>query len=266
MEAVKRSGPRAGIDRRPPKPGRGHRAPALLPDAPDLTHPGERADKPTNGSSTSSETALQILTRDLVRGVLEPGKKLKMRELTERYGLGATPLREALAQLASRGLVRLEANKGFRVAPVSRAHLLDLTRTRQIVEGEAVALAIAHGDDAWEEEIFTSFQLLKRAFERRNSTSPEWLDDSEERHQRFHRALIAACPLATLRQFCDQLYTEMTRYRRMLKQSGFAEQTAISKHEELMSNILGRDVAKSVEALRRHIGITAAAVLADDHV
>lgn len=261
MEAMKRAGQPAKQNRQHlPK----HRRPkAVLPDLSDTAHPN-RGSEPENGSVTSTETALQLLTRDLVRGVLVPGAKLKIRELIERYGLGATPMREALSQLASRGLVRLEANKGFRVAPVSRAHLIDITRTRQIVEGEALALAIAHGDDRWEEEIFTSFQLLKRAFDRRDSKSPEWLDDSEERHQRFHRALISACPMPTLLQFCDQLYTEMTRYRRMLKELGLSEKTGSGLHEELMMLVVARDTAKAVETLRRHIGLPAEALLQKD--
>lgn len=215
--------------------------------------------------ATASETALLLLKRDLVRGVLPPGRKLKMRELTARYGIGASPMREALAQLASGGFVNQESNKGFRVAPVSRMHLLDVSQTRQLVEGEALRSAMANGTQSWEEEIFTSFQLLKREIEQRNSHSQDWLDRYEERHHRFHRALIAACPLALLTQFCEDLYTQMTRYRRMLKEMGFSEQVGSRQHEEIMSLVLARDVDSAVAALRGHIGITAVAVLADDH-
>ena len=213
---------------------------------------------------TASETALRLLKRDLERGVLAPGRKLKMRELTDRYGIGASPMREALALLVSGGFVRLESNKGFRVAPVSRSHLIDVTQTRQIVEGEALKAAITHGTKAWEEEIFTSFQLLKREIELRDSHSHDWLDQYEERHHRFHRALIAACPLASLKQFCEDLYTQLTRYRRMLKEMGFSEQVGSREHEEIMSLVLARDVERAVLMLRSHIGTTAAAILEDD--
>ena len=229
-------------------------AQAMLSGEPD-------APAPASTSATSSEMALRLLMGDLVRGVLPPGCKLKVRELTERYGIGASPMREALAQLASGGFVQLEANKGFRVAPVSRRHLLDITETRQVVEGEALRRAIANGADTWEEEIFTSLQLLKREIERRDSRSPEWLDAYEERHHRFHRALIAACPLTTLTGFCDHLYVQTTRYRRMLKEQGFSEQVGSRQHEEIMALVVGRDTDKAVAALREHIGITAAAIL-----
>ena len=88
---------------------------------------------PPESPATASEMAVRFLMRDLVRGALPPGHKLKLRELTQRYRIGASPMREALAQLASGGFVQLEANKGFRVAPVSLSHLVDITETRQIV-------------------------------------------------------------------------------------------------------------------------------------
>src|SRR5262245_960453 len=92
---------------------------------------------------TASEEALALLRRDIVSGALEPDSKLKMRVLKERYGIGSSPMREALAQLAAQGLVHQFSQKGFRVPPLSAAHLADITRSRQLVETEAVKLAIA---------------------------------------------------------------------------------------------------------------------------
>src|SRR5262245_65314056 len=95
---------------------------------------------------TASETALRLLRRDIVCGVLKPDSKLKLRMLKERYGIGGSPMREALAQLTAQGLVQQLSQKGFRVPPLSRAHLMDITRSRQLVEIEAVTRATAQGD------------------------------------------------------------------------------------------------------------------------
>ncbi|WP_448208287.1 GntR family transcriptional regulator [Azospirillum sp. sgz302134] len=204
---------------------------------------------------------MQRLTGDLVSGELRPGAKLKLRELIERYGIGAHPLREALAQLAARGLVVFEGNKGFRVPPVSQAQLLDITGSRQIVEVAALKLAMEHGGEAWEEEIFISFGLLRREIERRVSTSQQWLNAYEDRHHRFHRALIAACPLVSLKSFCDDLYIQKTRYRRLLKEKGYSEDIGIAGHEELMRLVLTRDADAAAAALHNHIALTVTALL-----
>jgi GntR family carbon starvation induced transcriptional regulator len=217
--------------------------------------------------STVSAAALDRLQRDIVDGTLAPSRKLKLRELAESYGIGATPLREALVQLAATGFVHLEGQKGFRVPPTSRAELLDITRSRQIVEAEAFRLAIEHGDAGWEDEIVASFHLLRRSLARDGLGSEAALDAYEERHHRFHRALIAACPLGTLKGFCDGLYIRTTRYRRLLKSSGHVweggprQARDIAGHEALMEVALARDAAAAMPLLRRHIATTVNAVL-----
>lgn len=211
---------------------------------------------PFTGSVASAE-AFRLILSDLTLGALKPGQKLKVRELNERYGIGASPLREALAQLAARGLVLLEDRKGFRVPPVSLEQLQDFSRSRQIVEGEALRLAIMHGDAAWEGEVLSVFHQLKREIEHRDTASQEWQDNYELRHHRFHQTLIAACPLASLIQFCDALYIKMTRYRRLLKELGFPGETEGGEHARIVDAVLARDADAAVPLLHAHIGLTA---------
>lgn len=207
-------------------------------------------------STTATEAAVRRLKHDIMSGVLAPDSQLKMRELKSRYGIGASPMREALAQLAAEGFVHQRAQKGFRVPPVSIEELIDITRTRQIAEGEAIRLAIEHATEAWEEEIVSSFHVLARAIAQTKSGIKD-RDHFEERHHRFHRALISACPLLSLRDFCDDLYVRKTRYRRLLGGYGFTAKQVIGEHRLLMEAVLDRDVPRAQTVIRQHIGITA---------
>lgn len=207
-------------------------------------------------AATATEAALRHLKRDIMSGALAPDSRLKMRELKVRYGIGASPMREALAQLTAEGFVRQCAQKGFRVPPVSTEELIDITKTRQLVEGEALRLAIRHADAAWEEEIVASFHVLERVIERYKAGNDD-RDYFEDRHHRFHRALIAACPLQAMREFCDDLYVRKTRYRRLLSTYGFSSKEVIAEHRLLMDAVLARDVSRAQRAIRAHIGITA---------
>ena len=75
-------------------------------------------------------------------------------------------------RLASDGLVILEDHKGFRVAPVSREELVDITSTRVELEGLAVALAIDKGDDFWEAGVLARFhEMSKRSSHTRVGTA-----------------------------------------------------------------------------------------------
>lgn len=212
------------------------------------------------GAATAAEAVAHRLRQDIVAGDLPPAAKLRLKDLADRYGIGITPLREALSRLAAEGFVHVEGQKGFSVPPVTSAHLADITRTRQILEPEALRLAMEVGDAAWEDEIVASLSLLKREVERRELDSPAWHDVYEAKHHRFHRALIAGCPLPTLRGFCDELYVQMTRYRRVMKAVLVDWSRAIPVHEGLVTPVLGRDAPAAMAALRHHIGTTADAV------
>ncbi len=207
------------------------------------------------GSATATEAAVRKLKQDIMSGALAPDSQLKMRELKSRYGIGASPMREALAQLAAEGFVHQRAQKGFRVPPVSIEELVDITKTRQFLEGEAVRLAIENASAEWEEEIVASYHVLERAIVLMKSGEKE-RDYFEERHHRFHRALIAACPFASMRNFCDELYVRKTRYRRLLGSYGFTAKEVIAEHRELMDAVLSRKVARAQQAIRAHIAIT----------
>lgn len=210
--------------------------------------------------ATATEAAVKRLKQDIMSGALAPDSRLKMRELKMRYGIGASPMREALAQLAAEGFVHQRAQKGFRVPPVSTAELLDITRSRQIIEAEALALAIEHANPAWEEEIVASFHVLERAITQTKAGTRDQ-EYFEERHHRFHRALIAACPLVALREFCDDLYVRKTRYRRLLSGYGFTGKQVIAEHRVLMDAVLDRDIPRARHVIKAHIGITADVIL-----
>jgi DNA-binding GntR family transcriptional regulator len=212
-------------------------------------------------SHTMAEAAARRLRQDIVAGSLAPEARLRLRDLTAKYGLGATPLREALARLAAEGLVVLEGQKGFSVPPVTRAHLHDITTSRQIVEAEALRLAMQAGDAAWEDGIVAALSLLRHEISRRDAASEDWLDRYEARHHRFHAALIAGCPLPSLKRFCDELYVQKTRYRRVMKSAFSDWDHVLGVHARLAELALARDVAAAA-ALAAHIGTTAQHVLA----
>lgn len=216
-----------------------------------------RAPEAEASEANASEIAMRLLRRDIVSGALAPDSKLKLRILKERYGIGSSPMREALAQLAAQGLVHQLSQKGFRVPPLSAAHLLDITRSRQLVEAEAVKLAIEHGDAEWEDEIVASYHLLERLYQRLRGAERPDVHDFETRHQRFHRALIAACPLAAVKEFCDQLYEQATRYRLLLRRYAFTREVVMAEHRILMRAVLSRNKTQAAKALKAHIGLTA---------
>jgi GntR family carbon starvation induced transcriptional regulator len=209
-----------------------------------------------------AQDLLERLRADIVRNVFEPDTKLKFAELTKVYGLGIGTLREALSQLISEGLVILEAGRGFRVAPVSRADLLEVTEHYVEFETRALADAIARGDDEWESRIVASFHRLSLVEElpwtERMRRHGEWV----ERHRAFHAALVAACDGQWLLRLRALMFQQLERYRFLSKLGRErGRNTKMIEHRAIMDATLARDAKRATRLLDRHIRETSDAAL-----
>lgn len=189
-------------------------------------------------------------------------QRRRVDELQSRYGLGLSPLREALLRLATEGLVVAEGQRGFTVAPVSLAELVDLTRTRQHIESIALSEAMERGDTAWEAGIL--YHLLSRAPLPANPSDTEATVNWELRHRAFHDALVAACDSPWLMRFRSQLVDHSERHRRArLFNAASTKDVAHNsdaEHRAIMEAVLARDAQKACELVRNHLQRTATAV------
>lgn len=196
---------------------------------------------------------------DILHCQLKPNSRLLFRDLRAAYASGMSPMREALMRLASDGLVILEDHKGFRVAPVSRDELVDITATRCELEGLAVGLAIEKGDDFWEAGIVARFhEMSKRpTYTSHGTLDAEW----ERRHDAFHQALYSACGLHWLTSFCQILAERAFRYRHLLLEAVDRTRDHRSEHEDIVGAVLARDRATAVGGLQQHYQATAQTLL-----
>ncbi len=91
------------------------------------------------GARTLGEVAYRRLHADIVMVRLEPDQPLRFDALKAHYGLGVSPLREALSRLAEERLVTTVGQRGFRVAPMSLDEMWEMTRLRQEARGRGDA-------------------------------------------------------------------------------------------------------------------------------
>jgi len=95
---------------------------------------------PSEGTK-ADEIAL-VLEDDIVSGRIEAGTVLRQEQLSERFGVSRTPIREALRRLAAYGLVSFVPNRGVRVRTLSRDELREAFLVRAELEGLATELAV----------------------------------------------------------------------------------------------------------------------------
>ena len=210
----------------------------------------------TTAADTLSERAASLVEHDIISGALAPGARLGIVDLVERYEIGATPLREGLSRLVSRGLIIGIGQRGFRVAEVSRDDLLDITRMRTVIEIEALRLAIELGDDAWEAGILGALHQMRRHIERTADAFREGAPEFDRLHKGFHTALLSACGSQRLLAAHSDLYDQAYRYRRVMMRSFDDGSEFVAVHQRLADRILARDLDASRAMLAQHLHAT----------
>ncbi|MBN8969251.1 MAG: FCD domain-containing protein [Rhizobiales bacterium] len=210
--------------------------------------------KPTReeiSARTMASDVRERLRADIVNCVLKPGVRLRFEDVKSRYDVGLSPVREALFRLVSEGLVVSEDHRGFRVAPVSREKLMDISFMRRELEAMALKLSIERGDVVWESQVLSSFHQLSAVSSKNDNGSlkPEW----ERRHKTYHSALASACGSEWLLQFREMLGDQWARYRRLCIQYRRNGRDVLNEHREIMEAALARDVAAATYLVGRHI-------------
>jgi DNA-binding GntR family transcriptional regulator len=92
-------------------------------------------------SPSLRERAVAAIRASIITGEAEPGEIYSVRQFADRLGVSATPIREALLDLAGDGLVEAVRNRGFRVLTPSEQDLDEIYRLRLMIEVPALALA-----------------------------------------------------------------------------------------------------------------------------
>ena len=91
---------------------------------------------------TKADEIALVIEEAIVSGELEPGTVLRQEQLSERFQVSRTPVREALRRLAALGLVSFEPNRGVRVRTLSREELYEAFLVRAELESLVTELAL----------------------------------------------------------------------------------------------------------------------------
>ncbi|MFF2379050.1 GntR family transcriptional regulator [Streptomyces sp. NPDC058108] len=175
----------------PPPPVRppGENPPARTPSA-----------RPVVQRTSVRGQILAALRTALVEGELAPGEVYSAPVLGERFGVSATPVREAMQQLALEGAVEVVPNRGFRVVRRGTRELAELAEIRALIE-VPVMLRLARTVSAarWSE-----LRPLAEATVRAASTGCRATYAESDRA--FHRAVLALAGNAQLVQIAEDLH------------------------------------------------------------
>lgn len=200
---------------------------------------------PSDGSGflTKGDLAYQILRREILSGVLEPGVALNQVDLAARIKMSTTPIREALNRLQSDGLVLTDRFRITRVIPLNAEEARDIYESRVALDPYAAQLAALRYSEADVPKMTDAFAAFRE--------NP----DSIELHYEFHRAIYASCGNELLIALLDSVWAKSDRYRRFgcthLSVVPVAEH--LRDHEEILRLVLERKATDVAEAMLAHV-------------
>jgi GntR family carbon starvation induced transcriptional regulator len=215
----------------------------------------------TATSRTRNEELYLKIRARLLRGEFGPGEPIRTDDLSNRYGVSVSVVREVLTRLAAQRLIRTEANKGFRVPSISAEEIVDLCRARAEIEALAVRLSVERGDVAWEASVVAAHHELARTPRASISEDPEANERWSLAHARFHEACAAGCGSRRLCIVRQQLFDEAEVFRQYARLHG-AGRDVESEHAAITDALLARNAARAADLMREHVERTARANLA----
>jgi DNA-binding GntR family transcriptional regulator len=180
----------------------------------------------------------------IIAGDFEEGSPLRQDEIAEMYGTSRIPVREALRQLESEGLVSFHRNKGFVVKGISIDDVLELLEIRVALECRALKLAIPNM--AFED--FEAAEAILKAYDESQDQSA-W----GELNWQFHWTLYVPCQRPKLLDMIEANYGHVSRYTR--RQVSLATGKARPQHDhvQLLEYCGNGDVDAAVSLLEKHI-------------
>jgi DNA-binding GntR family transcriptional regulator len=221
------------------------------PSASTATAPASPAPAlPVLGGKKSSyrERVADALRAALIAGELRPGEVYSAPALAGRFGVSATPVREAMLDLAKEGLVDTVPNKGFRVTAVTERQLDEYTHVRSLIE-VPTTVALARTADP------VSLEALRPAAREIVAAAAAGdLIAYVEADTRFHLGLLALAGNAHLVEVVGDLRKRARLYGlTALAESGRLLSSA-KEHLELLDALLDRDEAAVHAVMTRHLG------------
>ncbi|WP_092646941.1 GntR family transcriptional regulator [Jannaschia faecimaris] len=208
------------------------------------------------GGGTLTDAAYDALRVDIIRGLRGPGERLRIERLKALYGVGPTPLREALQRLSADGLVAASGNRGFSVASLDAAEFIDLNIARTALETQALRLSITNGDDLWEAGVVSAAYRMAKADTTLMSDGGASIDAWEGMNEMFHLAMVAACGSDWLLRVRKRLHDQCERYRRAALDRRRGARDLRAEHAAIADAVLARDVERALDLTKSHFDAT----------
>ena len=205
-------------------------------------------DMTTERPQTLAAQAADKLRELILLERLPPDLALNERDLSQLLGISRTPVRDAIRQLQSEGLVTYSATRRPRVANPSMETVSHWLMVQAALEGLAGERACAVASDRELQDIAELQRQMVALAESDDRLKLFGLDMA------FHRAIVAAAHNPALVETHTQYNSRLWRARFISSQRRANQEIQRSKHQAIVDALLARNSAAASSALVKHLG------------
>lgn len=195
---------------------------------------------------TTQEAVLAELRKAILHGEFPPGTQLVQEEIAQGFNLSRVPIREALRLLEGEGHVVYRPRRGYVVAELDHADLVEITRLQQLLESDAVRRAMARPGTSDRAAMRRHLSEMDAAA----ATGDVAAYDAADRA--FHRCLVEPCGRAWLTKIIDQLWDAAAPYRALVCRNPAPLTTARTDHEAILTALETHDTDRVLALLDQH--------------
>jgi DNA-binding GntR family transcriptional regulator len=192
----------------------------------------------------ASDEVASSLRAAIQKGELAPGQQLLQEEIAQRFGVSRIPVREAMRQLESEGLITIVLNRSATVTKLSASEILELYEIRSLLECHALRLAMPG---------FTSIDLERLTLQLKQldlETNPsKW----GELDWQFHQQLYALANRSKLAEMIDRMRNSTNRFYFLGGGQGAHLPDCQASHWKLLDAVKSGDAAIATQVLHQHL-------------
>jgi DNA-binding GntR family transcriptional regulator len=194
-----------------------------------------------------ADTVYDLLRRDILRGTIEAGERLREDELSQRYRVSRTPIREALNKLEAEGLIASSAGRGMIVAEFDEDEILEGYAIRGALEGVAARLAAQRATDV----DLARLELLLDALG--NAATGNDMSAIVRVSGEFHAHIWRIAGNRRLLKIMREIEDSIGRLQRLTQLSPGRMEHAMKEHRAMVAAIRRRDPALAEQLARDHM-------------
>lgn len=208
---------------------------------------------------TLSERVYRSILRQITRGEMRRGERLRIEALAGQLGVSPTPVREALSRLETTGLVVHPPNRGFQIAPRLTSDQFDrLMDARELIEIGAAGIAAAENDPTFTTALREALAAQEEAVRRFRAPATGDTDADAawaviDADRRFHVAIFENTNNDFVRLMADSLSGQSHRIRQSAEHGVSDALEALAEHEAIARAAESGDRLAVESAMRMHI-------------